>query len=125
MMKINCSKRLTFVCLVCNQSITALAHLRAAVLYIVDISEQCGYTIAQQAALFESVKPLFANKPVLIVCNKTDQKKMEDLDEKEMGILKKLAKDAMELGSGGNGSELALGPKPLLVSPSTQNPKPN
>jgi hypothetical protein len=31
------------------QSITALAHLRAAVLYIVDISEQCGFTIAQQA----------------------------------------------------------------------------
>ena len=30
------------------QSITALAHLRAAVLYIVDISEQCGFTIAQQ-----------------------------------------------------------------------------
>ena len=33
-----------------RQSITALAHLRAAVLYIVDISEQCGFTIAQQVA---------------------------------------------------------------------------
>lgn len=30
------------------QSITALAHLRAAVLYMVDVSEQCGYTITQQ-----------------------------------------------------------------------------
>lgn len=30
------------------QSITALAHLRAAVLYIVDLSEQCGYSLAQQ-----------------------------------------------------------------------------
>lgn len=30
------------------QSITALAHLRAAVLYVIDISEQCGYTIQQQ-----------------------------------------------------------------------------
>ena len=30
------------------QSITALAHLRAAVLYVIDISEQCGYTIKQQ-----------------------------------------------------------------------------
>jgi nucleolar GTP-binding protein len=34
------------------QSITALAHLRAAVLYLVDLSEQCGYSLAQQAALF-------------------------------------------------------------------------
>ena len=39
-------------------------------LYIVDISEQCGYSIAQQAALFHSIKPLFANKPLLIVANK-------------------------------------------------------
>jgi nucleolar GTP-binding protein len=30
------------------QSITALAHLRACVMYVVDISEQCGYTIKQQ-----------------------------------------------------------------------------
>ncbi|GMH35312.1 hypothetical protein BSKO_03180 [Bryopsis sp. KO-2023] len=83
------------------QSITALAHLRAAVLYIVDISEQCGHTIAEQAALFKSVKPLFANKPVMIVCNKTDARKMEDLSPDEMEILKKLENEAMELGSGG------------------------
>jgi hypothetical protein len=30
------------------QSITALAHLQCAILYFIDISEQCGYTIAQQ-----------------------------------------------------------------------------
>ncbi len=60
----------TLVLLPCPQSITALAHLRAACIYMVDISEQCGYTIAQQAALFHSIKPLFSNKPILIVCNK-------------------------------------------------------
>jgi len=52
------------------QSITALAHLRAAVLYVLDLSEQCGYTIAQQAALFHSISPLFASKPLLVVANK-------------------------------------------------------
>lgn len=30
------------------QAITALAHLRAAVLYVMDISEQCGQTLEQQ-----------------------------------------------------------------------------
>ena len=30
------------------QAITALAHLRAAVLYFTDLSEQCGYTLSQQ-----------------------------------------------------------------------------
>merc|ERR1711962_242674 len=34
------------------QAITALAHLRAAVLYIVDPSEQCGYTLEAQKSLF-------------------------------------------------------------------------
>lgn len=120
------------------QSITALAHLRAAVLYVVDISEQCGYTIAQQvsggranqqpggrareqgapscvqlwvgqgrqhacnatihrltyhplthpptlpttalqATLFHSIKPLFSNKPILIVANKTDVVTLDQL----------------------------------------------
>ncbi|CAB4308676.1 unnamed protein product [Prunus armeniaca] len=35
-------------------SITALAHLRAAVLFFLDISGSCGYSIAQQAALFHT-----------------------------------------------------------------------
>ena len=30
------------------QAITALAHLRAAVLYVMDVSEQCGYNLHQQ-----------------------------------------------------------------------------
>ena len=39
------------------QSITAMAHLRAVVLYIVDASEQCGY--ASNSTTFHSIKPLF------------------------------------------------------------------
>ena len=30
------------------QAITALAHLRAAVLYILDVSEQCGHSVEEQ-----------------------------------------------------------------------------
>ncbi len=44
------------------QAITALAHLRAAVLYVMDVSEQCGHTISQQLELFNNIRPLFANK---------------------------------------------------------------
>ena len=40
------------------QSITALAHLRAAVLFVIDLSEQGGYRIKEQLSLFESIKPL-------------------------------------------------------------------
>lgn len=62
------------------QSITAIAHLRSAILYFMDLSEQCGYSVASQIQLFQSIKPLFANKLVLIVINKIDLCKPEDLD---------------------------------------------
>ncbi|CED84960.1 gtp binding protein 4 [Phaffia rhodozyma] len=61
------------------QSITALAHLRSAVLYFMDLSEQCGYTIEAQCKLFNSIKPLFANKPTLLVINKIDIVRLSDL----------------------------------------------
>lgn len=44
------------------QAITALAHLRAAVLYVMDVSEQCGHSLEEQVELFVNIKPLFANK---------------------------------------------------------------
>ena len=69
------------------QSITAMAHLRAVVLYIVDASEQCGYTIKQQADRFHSIKPLFANKPLVIAVNKTDVRKLEDLKPEDAALI--------------------------------------
>lgn len=44
------------------QAITALAHLRAAVLYVMDVSEQCGHTLQEQLELFNNIRPLFSNK---------------------------------------------------------------
>ena len=41
------------------QAVTALAHLNACILFLLDISETCGYTIDQQISLFNNVKPLF------------------------------------------------------------------
>ena len=74
------------------QAITALAHLRAAVLYIVDPSEQCGYTMEAQKSLFDNIKPLFANKPLIVVANKADIWR-EGLAEDKMAILKQFEAD--------------------------------
>ncbi|KAK6429287.1 Nucleolar GTP-binding protein 1 [Oleoguttula sp. CCFEE 5521] len=72
------------------QSITAIAHLRSAILYFMDLSEQCGYSVHAQMALFQSIKPLFANKLVFVVINKIDVMKPEDLDEETAAKLKEL-----------------------------------
>merc|ERR1719410_761868 len=72
-------------------AITALAHLPASVLFVLDISEMCGYTLPVQVALFHSIKPLFRNKPLLILLNKTDLRKMSDLSEEENKLIKSMA----------------------------------
>lgn len=61
------------------QAITALAHLRACILFFMDLSGQCGYSIAQQLSLFRSIRPLFQGKPLVIVLNKCDVCKLSDL----------------------------------------------
>ncbi|KAK3292307.1 P-loop containing nucleoside triphosphate hydrolase protein [Chaetomium fimeti] len=74
------------------QSVTALAHLRAAVLFFIDISEQCGYSLKAQCNLFKSIKPLFANKMVFVVLNKMDIKTFEDLEPEMQTELEDLTK---------------------------------
>ena len=78
------------------QSITALAHLRACILFFLDLSEQCGYTIAEQVALFHSIKPLFSNKPTILVINKIDQMTPEQLDDKSAKLLKEIVDDGVQ-----------------------------
>ena len=63
------------------QAITALAHLRAAILYVMDISEQCGHSIEEQVELFSTIKPLFANKPLIVALNKVDIVRPEEIRE--------------------------------------------
>ncbi|KAE9616579.1 hypothetical protein Lal_00034604 [Lupinus albus] len=77
-------------------SITALAHLRAAILFFLDISGSCGYTIAQQAALFHSIKSLFLNKPLIIVCNKTDLQPLDGLSEEDMKLVMEMKSEALK-----------------------------
>lgn len=62
------------------QSVTALAHLHCTVLFFVDISETCGYSLDKQISLFKNIQLLFSNKPLLIVATKTDLLPYEELD---------------------------------------------
>ncbi|VFQ66792.1 unnamed protein product [Cuscuta campestris] len=84
-------------------SITALAHLRAAILFFIDISGSCGYTIEQQAALFHSIKSLFLNKPLVIVCNKTDLQPLDGISEEDKRLVMQMKEEAMKtvIGQGG------------------------
>ncbi|MCJ1450955.1 Nucleolar GTP-binding protein 1 [Mycoblastus sanguinarius] len=73
-------------------SITAIAHLRSCILYFMDLSEQCGYSVQAQIQLFQSIKPLFANKIVFVVINKIDVMKPEQLDSETKAMLDSMLK---------------------------------
>ncbi|KAF3777573.1 Nucleolar GTP-binding protein 1 [Nymphaea thermarum] len=93
-------------------SITALAHLRAAILFFLDVSGSCGYTVKQQASLFHSIKSLFANKALIIVCNKIDLQPLESLPEEDrllvMEMKEEAAKTAATAGGGGEEDKVLL-----------------
>ncbi|KAF0989796.1 hypothetical protein HZS_6005 [Henneguya salminicola] len=75
------------------QAITALAHLRATIIYMMDASETCGYSIEQQAQLFDNLQPLFQKKTVLIGLNKTDVVPITDLTPQQKDLFERYEKD--------------------------------
>jgi nucleolar GTP-binding protein len=79
------------------QSITALAHLCACILYFVDFSEQCGYTVKDQINLYHSIKPLFVHKQVLLVVNKIDLRSYDQLNPEEQALVQTVLEDGVEL----------------------------
>lgn len=53
------------------QSVTALAHIPSVILFFIDTSHTCGYSITDQINLYHNLKPLLQNKTV-IVLSKSD-----------------------------------------------------
>ncbi|KAF5346339.1 hypothetical protein D9758_011506 [Tetrapyrgos nigripes] len=72
------------------QSITALAHLKSCILYFMDLSEQCGYTVEAQCKLFHSIKPLFSGKPTMLVMNKSDIAQLSSLPESTQALISEI-----------------------------------
>ncbi|CAG8518730.1 5263_t:CDS:10 [Ambispora leptoticha] len=86
------------------QSVTALAHLRACILFFMDLSEHCGYSVEDQIndfyqiKLYHNIKPLFTNKPTFIVINKIDIVRPENLPVEQQDMLKEITeKDGAQI----------------------------
>uniref|UniRef100_A0A915HPJ7 OBG-type G domain-containing protein n=1 Tax=Romanomermis culicivorax TaxID=13658 RepID=A0A915HPJ7_ROMCU len=61
------------------QGITALAHIRAAI------------------NLFESIRPLFSNKPVIIAINKSDVLRLSELPEEKRALFQNFEKSGLSI----------------------------
>ena len=61
--------------------------------YIIDISEECGTPIEKQVALFRKIKPLFQGKPVFVMLNKIDVKPWDELIPENKALLEEFSKE--------------------------------
>ena len=61
--------------------------------YIIDISEECGTPIEKQVALFRKIKPLFQGKPVFVMLNKIDVKPWDELIPENKALLEEFLKE--------------------------------
>lgn len=79
-------------------------------LYVLDVSEQCGHSLAQQAALFHSIKPLFANKPLLVVANKVDVTQLDSLAPADKALIDEMVSEAARMSGAPEFLSIALSP---------------
>ncbi|CRG93708.1 nucleolar GTP-binding protein 1, putative [Plasmodium gallinaceum] len=71
-------------------TITALAHINGVILFIIDISEECGISIKEQVNLFYSIKSLFTNKSIVIGFNKIDKVNVDNLSVDNKLLIKQI-----------------------------------
>lgn len=91
---------LGLVCVLCgvvcfNLFSGLLSPASSAILFVMDISEQCSYSIEQQIDLFENIKPLFTNKPLVVALNKVDIVRPEEIREDAKAALAKLEEEGV------------------------------
>jgi nucleolar GTP-binding protein len=67
-----------------------------------------------QAALFHSIKPLFANKPLLVVCNKTDVTPLSDVSAADRELLREMHEAANTDASTSAANEATLESMPCM-----------
>ena len=60
-----------------KQAIAALSHLADVIIFVIDPTETCGYTINDQKHLLTHVNKMFMNSSIIIIENKADLKKTD------------------------------------------------
>jgi len=60
-----------------KQAIAALTHLADLIVFVLDASETCGYSIKDQMHLLSHIEEIFSNSDLIVIENKADYKKAD------------------------------------------------
>ncbi len=63
-----------------KQAHLAIKHLAEKIIYVFDITEECGYEIEKQVELFKNLKEQFKEKEIIVYLSKTDLLKSEQIE---------------------------------------------
>lgn len=74
-----------------KQAILALKHLATIILFVIDPTESCGYTLQQQAALFQQITSSFKT-PMITVMTKLDIATLAQAKDAEQVVTKELVR---------------------------------
>jgi nucleolar GTP-binding protein len=77
------------------QAISALKHVGKVILFIIDPSETCGYSLEKQMHLLEEIKKEFGI-PIIVAANKTDISKISKTAERSDMSMSTLTGDGVE-----------------------------
>ena len=78
---------------------TVLTHLICCAVSFVDLSSYANHDIEAQCQLFESLSPLFASKPMLVVANKFDLRPPKQPEQHERDSLQRVVANTSALSS--------------------------
>ena len=65
------------------QAIAAMKHLPGVIVFLLDPTETCGYSVESQLRLLKEVREMFGDKPIVVAANKGDLLKPGDLERVE------------------------------------------
>lgn len=89
-----------------RKAITAIKHLGNLIVFVIDPTERCGYSLEKQVDLLKGIKKEF-NLPVIIALNKSDLAKEKD-NKKAKELIKKSRVKAVAVLETGHGIETDL-----------------
>jgi len=69
-------------------SVSALIHINACVIYVMDVSEQCNESLESQLQLFKNIEPVFESRPLFVMANKIDVVTKDELKEEQLEVFK-------------------------------------
>jgi len=82
-----------------KKALAAVEHLASVIVFVLDPTQACGFSLKEQLGLLEHLKKQFKEKKILVVINKADAATKEELEEAQGKLKEAVLEDEKAKGS--------------------------